>query len=41
MDNDVVVYVYNGLLLSYKKECMWVSSNEVGETEAYLLYRVK
>ena len=35
MDKDVVVYLYNGILLNYKKEHIWVSSNEVDETGAY------
>ena len=28
-------YTTNGILLSYKKECIWASSNEVNETGAY------
>ena len=39
MDNEVVVHIYNEILLSYKKECIWVSSNEVDETRDY--YTVK
>ena len=35
MDKEVVVHIYNGILLNYKKECIWVSSNEVDETGAY------
>ena len=35
MDEEIVIYIQNGLLLSYKKEHIWVSSNEVDETEAY------
>ena len=35
MDKEVVVHIHNGILLSYKKEHIWVSSNEEGETEAY------
>ena len=31
MYNEVVVYIYNEILLSYKKECIWVSSNKVDE----------
>ena len=31
----VVVHIQNEILLSYKKECIWVSSNEVDETGAY------
>ena len=30
-----MVHIYNGILLSYKKEHIWVSSNEVSETGAY------
>ena len=29
------IYVYNGLLLSHKKECIWVSANEVDESRTY------
>ena len=35
MDTEVVAHIHNGILLSYKKECIWVSSNEVGEPRAY------
>ena len=35
MDKEVVVHIHNGILLSYKKEHIWVSSNEVDETGAY------
>ena len=35
MDKEDVVHIYNGILLSHKKECIWVSSNEVDETRAY------
>ena len=31
MDKEVVVYIHNGILLRNKKECIWVSSNEVDE----------
>ena len=34
MDKDVVD-IYNGILLSYKKEYIWVSSKEVDEPGAY------
>ena len=34
MDKEVVVHIHNGILLSYKKERIWVSSNEVDETGA-------
>ena len=35
MDKGVVVHIYIGILLSYKKECIWVSSNEMDEMGAY------
>ena len=35
MDKEVVAHVYNEILLSCKKECTWVSSNEVDEPRAY------
>ena len=35
MDKEVVVHIHDGIVLSYKKEHIWVSSNEVDETEAY------
>ena len=35
MDKEVVVHIHNGILLSYKKERIWVRSNEVGEPRAY------
>ena len=35
VDKEVVVRIHNGILFSYKKECIWVSSNEVDETGAY------
>ena len=35
MDKDVVVHMHNGISLSYKKEHIWVGSNEVDETGAY------
>ena len=35
MDKEAVVHIHNGLLLSYKKEFIWVNSNEVDETGAY------
>ena len=31
MDKEVVVYKHNGILLSHKKELIWVSSAEVDE----------
>ena len=35
MDNEAVVHIYNGMLLIDRKECIWVSSNEVDKTRAY------
>ena len=35
MDKEVVVHIHNGILLSYKKEYIWVSSNEIDETGDY------
>ena len=35
MDKESVVDIYNRILLSHKKEHIWVSSNEVDETRAY------
>ena len=29
-----MAHIHNGILLSYKKECIWVSANEVDETGA-------
>ena len=40
MDKEAVVHVYSVILLSHKKECIWVSSNEVDELKS-LLYWVK
>ena len=33
MDKEVVVHIHNGILLSRKKERIWVSSDEVDELE--------
>ena len=35
MDKEVVVHIHNGILLSHKKEHIWVSSNELDEPETY------
>jgi len=35
MDKEVVVHIHNGILLSYKNECIWVISNEIEKTGAY------
>ena len=37
MDKELVVYIHNGILLSHKKEHIWVSSNEVDETGSYYI----
>ena len=34
-DEDAVIRVYNQMLLSLKKECIWVSSEEVDEKVSY------
>jgi len=34
MDKEVVVHVHDGILLSHKKECIWVSP-EVDEPKTY------
>ena len=35
MDKEVVVPVHNGILLSHKKEHIWVSSDKVDEPRTY------
>ena len=35
MDKEGVVHIHNGISLSYKKEHIWVSANEVDEPRAY------
>ena len=35
IDKEAVVRIYNGILLSHKKECIWIHSNEVEEPRAY------
>ena len=37
MDKEVVVHIYNGILLSHKKEHIWVSSDEVDEPGSYYI----
>ena len=36
MDKEFVVHIHNGILLSYKKERIWVSSNEVDGPRAHI-----
>ena len=33
MDKEVVVYIYNGILLSHKKEHIWVRSSDIIQSE--------
>ena len=35
MDEETVVHTHNGILLSHKKQHIWVSSDEVDEARAY------
>ena len=35
MDKEITVYIHNEILLSHKKECIWVSSDEVDEPKIY------
>ena len=35
MVKEEVVPIYNGILLSHKKECIWVSSDKVHEPRTY------
>ena len=35
MGKEVVVHIHSGILLNHKKECIWVSSNEVDEPRTY------
>ena len=35
MDKEAVVHIYNGILLSHKKEHICVSANEVDEPRTY------
>ena len=41
MDKEVVVHIHDGILFSYKKEHIWVCSNEVDETGAYTEWNKK
>ena len=34
VSEEAVIHIYNGMLLSHKKESIWVSSNEVDEPRA-------
>ena len=35
MDKEAVLCIYNGILLSHQRECIWVSADEVDEHKAY------
>ena len=35
MDKEALVHIHNGILVTYKKEHIWVSSNEVDEPRSY------
>ncbi len=35
MNKEAVVHIHNGILLSCKKEHVWVSSDEVNEPRTY------
>ena len=35
MNKEAVLHMYNGVLVSHRKECIQVSSNEVDEPRAY------
>ena len=40
MDKEAVVHIYNGILLSHKKENIWICSNEVDKTRGPLYSEV-
>ena len=35
MDKEVMLHIYNGILLSHEKEHIWLSSNKVDQPRAY------
>ena len=37
MDKEILVHIHNGILLSHKKEHIWVSFDEVDEPRAYFM----
>ena len=41
MGKKVVVHIHNGILLSHKNECIWVSFDEVDETRTYYMSEVR
>ena len=40
MDKEVVVPIHNEIILNHKKECIWLSSNEVDEPRAYCISEI-
>ena len=40
IDKKIVVHILNGILFSYKKEHIWVSSNEVDNLESIIQSKV-
>ena len=36
MDKEIVIHIHNGILLSHKKEYIWVSSNEAMNLESII-----
>ena len=40
MDQKAVVHVHSGILLNHKKDCIWLSSNEVDGPRAYYMSEV-
>ena len=40
MDKEVVVQIHNGILISHKKGCMCIGSNEVDEPGVCYTYTV-
>ena len=41
MDKEVVIHIHNGILLSYEKEHIWVSCNEVDKIGIYYMEEVQ
>ena len=35
IDTEIMVHIYNGMLLSFNKECIWDSPDEVDEPGTY------
>ena len=41
MGKEAMIYVFNGILFSHKKEYIWLSSNEMDEPRAYFTEQSK